>query len=59
MQTIPGCSNGAVLQPSNVRHHVMPVVNLVVGCLALAAMLGIEAKCMWRLYCCWRAGQIW
>ena len=47
------------LQPNNLHQSVMPVVNLVVGCLALVAMLGIEVKCMWRLWCCWRAGQIW
>ena len=47
------------LQPDNLHQSVMPVVNLVVGSLALVAMLGIEAKCMWRLWCCWRAGQTW
>ena len=37
----------------------MPVVNLAVGCLALAGLLSIEARCLWRLWTCWRAGQIW
>ena len=48
-----------LLQPDNVSHHVLPKVNLGIAAACLIAMLGIEAKSLWRLYGCWRAKQIW
>ena len=57
----PGSSsNGSVLlQPNIMRPTVISVLNLVVGCTALVALLAIEVIAWWRLYSCWKAGQIW
>ena len=46
-------------QPNDTSNHTMVKVNLALASVCLAAMLGIEAKCLWRVYCCWRANQIW
>ena len=47
------------MQPNNTSNNTMIQVNLVLASVCLVAMLGIETKCLWRIYCCWRANQIW